>query len=260
MRKNDVLKFVKTIQNVITKHSPEILTGLGIVGMVTTTVLAVKATPKAYELIEAERERKKKELTKTEVVKVAWKPYIPAMISGGVAIACLIGASNVNARRNAALVSAYQLSTAALSEYKEKVLETVGEEKAKEVHDKIVEEKQETITNNATGNTTYIITNDDDIIFYEPISNREFKSSINFIEKMVNEANRTMIYGMEMYMSFNEFLDKLNLPHSPIGDDMGWTASECIDITFSDGHTHNNKPCFVINYLTPPFRDYQDRY
>ena len=29
------------------KHSPEILTGIGIAGMVTTTILAVRATPKA---------------------------------------------------------------------------------------------------------------------------------------------------------------------------------------------------------------------
>ena len=30
------------------KHSPEILTGIGIAGMITTTVLAVKATPNPY--------------------------------------------------------------------------------------------------------------------------------------------------------------------------------------------------------------------
>ena len=34
------------------KNSPAILTGLGIAGGITTTVLAVKATPKALKLIE----------------------------------------------------------------------------------------------------------------------------------------------------------------------------------------------------------------
>ena len=38
------------------KHSPEILTGIGIAGMVTTTILAVRATPKALLLMETTEE------------------------------------------------------------------------------------------------------------------------------------------------------------------------------------------------------------
>ena len=41
------------------KHSPEILTGIGIVGMISTTVLAVRATPKALMLIEEKKRDKK---------------------------------------------------------------------------------------------------------------------------------------------------------------------------------------------------------
>ena len=52
MDKQKVTQFFKGIQKAVTKKSPEILTGIGIAGMITTTVLAVKATPKALELIE----------------------------------------------------------------------------------------------------------------------------------------------------------------------------------------------------------------
>ena len=45
MGKESLTNFVKNAQTALTKHSPEILTGIGIAGMVTTTVLAVKATP-----------------------------------------------------------------------------------------------------------------------------------------------------------------------------------------------------------------------
>ena len=58
MSKAKPSKLLKNAQLWTTKHSPEILVGLGITGMVTTTVLAVKATPKALMLIE---EKKKEE-------------------------------------------------------------------------------------------------------------------------------------------------------------------------------------------------------
>ena len=55
MNKPNVMKYFKMVKTFTKKHSPEILTGIGIAGMVTTTVLAVKATPKALRLIEEEK-------------------------------------------------------------------------------------------------------------------------------------------------------------------------------------------------------------
>ena len=43
--------FSKSLRTSLVKHSPEILTGIGIAGMITSTILAVKATPKALTLI-----------------------------------------------------------------------------------------------------------------------------------------------------------------------------------------------------------------
>ena len=47
--KLNVSKLCKDAKVMVSKRSPEILTGLGIAGMITTTVLAVKATPKALD-------------------------------------------------------------------------------------------------------------------------------------------------------------------------------------------------------------------
>ena len=47
MNKPNVADLFKSVKMVVSKHSPEILTGIGIAGMITTTILAVKATPKA---------------------------------------------------------------------------------------------------------------------------------------------------------------------------------------------------------------------
>ena len=57
MSKTDVTKYFKMVKQFAKKRSPEILTGIGIAGMITTTVLAVKATPKAIQLIEEEKDR-----------------------------------------------------------------------------------------------------------------------------------------------------------------------------------------------------------
>ena len=129
MNKETILKFFNTVKAGTIKHSPEILTGVGIAGMITTTVPAVKATPKALDLIAIAEDEKNDTLTKVEVVKTAWKPYIPAAVTCAASITCLIGASAVNAKRNAALATAYELSKTALTEYKEKVIETVGAKK-----------------------------------------------------------------------------------------------------------------------------------
>ena len=57
MKKANVTKFVKDIKGVAVKHSPEILTAIGIVGMFGSVVSAVKETPKAVKLIEADSRR-----------------------------------------------------------------------------------------------------------------------------------------------------------------------------------------------------------
>ena len=109
MNKPNLSNLVDESKLFITRRSPEILTGIGIAGMITTTVLAVKATPKALILIGQAENEKERDLKPIETVKVAWKPYIPAIVTGTMSTICLIGASSVNLRRNAALATAYKL-------------------------------------------------------------------------------------------------------------------------------------------------------
>lgn len=150
-----VTKFIKTVKRGFGKRSPEILLGIGIASGITTTILAVKATPKALQLIEDAKFEKattwneehqdahvravSEKLTKPEIVKIVWKCYIPAAISGAASIACLLGSHSVNAKRNAALATAYKLSETALNEYREKVVEEIGEEKEKVIRDKVAQ-------------------------------------------------------------------------------------------------------------------------
>lgn len=252
MNNANLSKFVDVSKAFVTKRSPEILTGIGIAGMVTTTVLAVKATPKALVLIGQAENEKERDLTAIETVKVAWKPYIPAIVTGTMSTVCLIGASSVNLRRNAALATAYKLSETAFAEYKDKVIETVGEKKEKIVKEKVAEER---IKKNPVTKNDVIITGNGSTLCYDSLSGRYFQSDIESIKKAVNELNRRMVY--DVYVSLNEFYDELDLDHTIMGDDLGWNLDNgLIEVGFSSHIADNGTPCIVIDFHVAPRYDY----
>lgn len=254
MHKLNLANLVSNTRQFANKHSPEILTGIGIAGMITTTVLAVRATPKALELLEEKKnEDWVDELSPLEVVKTAWKPYVPAAVTGIASVACLIGASSVNAKRNAALATAYKLSETALTEYREKVIETIGEKKEKTVRDKVAEER---VKKNPVSKSEVIVTNNGTTLCFDPISARYFKSSIDKIKRAENELNKQMLHDISGYVSLNEFYDELGLDHTSVGDDLGWNVDRLIDISFSSQLNDNGEPSVVLDYLVAPKYDF----
>lgn len=254
MGKTNLATITKDIRKFASKRSPEILTGIGIAGMITTTILAVRATPKALELIEEQKEEESvDELSSFEVVKVAWKPYIPAMVTCVVSTACLIGASSVNTKRNAALATAYKLSETALTEYREKVIETIGEKKERIVRDKVAEER---VKKNPVSKNEVIVTGNGKTLCFDPISGRYFMCSIETIKKAENTLNKQMLHDISGYVSLNEFYDELGLDHTSVGDDLGWNTDQLIDINFSSQLNDNGEPSVVLDYLVAPKYDY----
>ena len=275
MSKTDVTKYFKMVKQFAKKRSPEILTGIGIAGMITTTILAVKATPKALQLIEEEKNRRTDKILEgmspnedencwqvvklkpIEVAKVAWKPYIPAVLLGASSVACLIGANSVHARRQAALYSAYKLSETAFTEYRDKVLETVGEETEKEVRDKVAKDKVE---KNPASKTEIYMTGKGESLFYDPISDRHFMSDIETIRKIVNDLNYAMGYGSEMYVSLSQLYDELGLKHTSISDNIGWNIRDgLIEPDFSS-QIDEGKPCIVLDWLKVPSYNFDSNY
>lgn len=259
MKKINITKLAKDIGRGVSKHSPEILTGVGIAGIFTTVVLAVNATPKALELIEEEKKLKKEEtpdaddvkLTKTETVKMAWKPYIPAAISGVVSIGCIIGANSVHARRNAALYSAYKLSETALMEFKDKAVEVVGEDKVKNIKQKIAEDK---VDQQPVSNSEVIITEKGNVLCLDSVSMRYFKSDIETIKRSVNILNKRLLN--EMYISLTDLYMEIGLSPTSISDDLGWNIDDDFDISFSSTIADDGTPCIVLDYHVAPRYDY----
>lgn len=111
----DARQFVK-------RNASKILTGLSIVGIVATTITAVKATPKALRLMEEAEKKKGDELTKWEKTQVAAPIYIPTIGIGVTTIICIFCAETLNQRQQAALTSAYALLDQSYKKYKEKLI------------------------------------------------------------------------------------------------------------------------------------------
>lgn len=274
MNKENIMNFFNGVRAKADKHSPEILTGIGIAGMITTTVLAVKATPKALRLVEEAKYKKEEEVVEhnckvnkvsecissdlkpLEVVKIAWKPYIPAMITGSLSAACLVGASRVNFKRNAALATAYTLSEKALKDYKDGVIETVGEKKEQVIKEKVAQKKAD--EQPASKSEVVMVNSGGKILFLEPVSNRYFMSDVETVRKIVNDLNYRLTTGTEEYISLSEFYDEIGLSHTSISDEIGWNIYRDgqISIDMPSAKTDKEEPCLVLDYNVSPRYDY----
>lgn len=274
MNKAKIREIVHSTQHKVLKYTPEILTGVGIAGMITTTVLAVKATPKALQLIEEEKQLQNEKLTLeakqikhdncvrinklklTDVVKVTWRCYLPAVITGFASTACLIGASSVHVKRNAALATVYKIAETARSEYRDAVIETIGEKKEQLVKDKLAEKH---IKENPVNNNTVIITPKGDTLCYDHISGRYFRSSVDAINKAENAMNRKLLaYD---YASLNELYLELGLePLNVVGNDLGWNVCRLPDrtlkIEFSAVLSEDDTPCLSLEYNIAPYYNF----
>lgn len=253
MDKSNITNIIKGIKASISRHSPEILTGIGIAGMVTTTILAVKATPKAIKLIEAEKQAKHVDaLSPVDTVKTVWKCYIPAVMTGVSSIACLIGSNAINAKRNAALTTVYTLSEMARNEYKEKVIETIGEKKERTIKEKVDAER---IKRNPVSKKEVIITEKGTTLCYDHVFGRYFKSDIDIINRAMNKINREIV--INMYASLNDFYAELGLSPVEMGYDLGWNIDDgTIEIEPSSQLADDGTPCLVIDYSVSPKYNY----
>lgn len=248
--------FTKSVQVTLKRHSPQILTGLGIAGMVATTVMAVKATPKALKICEDLRHEYvndyQEEPTKIDYVKAAWKCYIPAVVTGAASVACIVGASSVHVRRNAALATAYALSETAIKEYKEKVVETIGEKKERSVRDAIAKDH---IEKNPVTKNEVILTEKGNTLCYDMLSGRYFKSDVDKLKRAENELNRLMLD--EGSVSLNDFYYEIGLDDIKLGSQLGWdTRNGLISLDFSSQLASDGTPCLVLDFSIPPRYDY----
>lgn len=252
MNVNSLKIVTQNVGKAINKNSPTILTGLAVAGFVTTVIFAVKATPKALEILEQERIMRRdydggKEITKRDVISLTWKTYLPTFLMGATSISCIIFANHINLRRNAVLSSLYAISETTLKEYQNKVIETIGENKERKIRDEI---KGDKIKNNPPDSNPIIITGKGDTLCYDVLSGRYFKSDIEDIRKVENETNKKLLSNM--WVSLNEVYSDLGLDQIDLGRDIGWDVDKMLEFNFTSKLTEDGRPCLVIDYMVGP--------
>lgn len=257
------------------KNSPTILLGLGIAGFVGTVVLAVRATPDASRRLEdiedrlnelndaldnAVSDEEKKSVKKEKVgtyiscAKDLAILYGPAAVLAGSSAVCLIKSHNIEHSRLTAVAQAYQISEVVHKEYKNKVLEMLGEKKEKDIHDAIVKER---VKDNPPDTESEIYNSTIDTLCYDSMSGRYFRSNKTKLEQCVNHLNRRLLN--EMYISLNEFYDEINLEHIRLGDDLGWNINESdIELVFTSMLSDEGVPILVVDYRIAPRYDYRN--
>lgn len=255
MNKSNVSTLIKSTRTFMGKHSPEILTAIGIVGMFGAVVSAVKATPKAMKSVEKEKQEKKVEkLTPVQTVKATWKHYIPTAIMCTTSTICLVGANTKLLKRNAALATAYKLSETALTDYREKVKETIGEKKEQIIQEQVEAERVE----KSDSNSGVVMTGKGFTLCREAYTGQFFRSDIEQVKRAINSFNSDL--NKYSYGSLNELFDYLNIDHSDIGDYVGWRSDKgLVEPNFSSC-LKDGEPCLVVRFEPRPEYGFDSAY
>ena len=253
--KQGVVKGYNKVSLQAAKHSPEILAGIGVVGVVASTVLACKATMKINDiLVDAKdqldkvkdiandpayadiynEEDAKKDTTiiyvqkGVEIVKI----YLPAITVGAVSIGCLLASNNILRKRNAALGAAYATLDKSYKTYRNRVAERFGDEVEKEIRYGIKAEKVEKTVIDEDGNEVTVeeevkvmdpnLYSDYARFFDEasPYWQKDPEYNLMFLKAQQQYANDLLKSRGRLFL--NEVYEMLGIDKSKAGQIVGW--------------------------------------
>lgn len=247
-------------------HSPTILTCVGVVGVVATAVMAVRATPKAVELIAAESRHNHDgdpyAYTKVEAVQSCWKCYIPAALVGLSTITCIIGINALNKRNQASLVSAYAMLSESYQQYRNASKIVYGAD----AESKIIAQMAKEMYIHADGYSVYSEGLDnlsEKILCYDLYSKRYFQSTMAAVLNAQYHINRNLVLGADV--SVNDFYEFLGIDGIDDGDEIFWDSDEMIDggimwLDFENRHVvmDDGMECCVVSALWDPNKFQRD--
>lgn len=240
------------------KYSPEILVGVGIVGVVVSAVMACKETTKASEILDEMHEDLDKvneaaETLSSEVysvedhkkdttivyvqtgVKIA-KLYAPSIILGTLSITSILAGHNILRKRNLALAAAYATIDKGFKEYRNRVIERFGKEldhelryniKAKEFETVEVDEKGKEKVKKETVNIADPNELSDYARFYDDGCkgwSKDPEFNLLFLKQQMNYANDLL--KKRGYVFLNEVYEMLGIPKTKAGQIVGWIYDE----------------------------------
>lgn len=258
-----VVQRVDQLKGLLELHSTTILTGVGAGGTVATAYLTGRASFKAARLIDEEKRIiniavednvDPVTLSKSEITKLVWKLYLPPVAAGVTTITAIIVANRISSTKIAALAVAGGISERALQEYKDKVVEKLGDKQSQKIRDDIAQNR---IDNHPPGEV--IIAGTGEVLCYDMLTGRYFNSTVETIKQAENKINHEMLNTMGA--SLAEFQDELGLPATPYTDSVGWSGGgDLVHVVLSTTMTPDKRPCVTVDFDRTPTLEYSKMY
>lgn len=250
-----IARLARRTEKLLADNSPTILTAIGVTGVITTAYLTARASFKAaltidrIESVEGTHGDPRKRAQ--ERFEMVWKLYIPAVATGVGTIACIVCANRIGTRRAAAMASAYAITEKAFTEYKEKVVEKVGENKERVIRDEIQQDRMAKEPLNSAGRgplPTGLVWCKD------AWSSRYFPSTMEEIKKAQNDLNYMVIN--HQYASLTDFYNLLALEATKESDEVGWNSDKLLEIIFTTTVSDKDEPVLVMDFQVAPIRNF----
>lgn len=243
--------FLKQAVRLVGKYSPQILTGMGIASFVTATVMAVEATPEAYNKIKMEEYKRATDggdpITTGDIVKLTWKDYAAPVAMTLIGTVMIVGGHCMIIRRYTkqivTLTTAYTMVADQANKYYDKTKQLAGKTKADDIKAAVAQDTADSFTDAEYENAQSINGGTD--YFIDALSGRIFKYDIRDFEKAVNEFNRKLL--TEMWKPVNELYDDIGLDHTMLGETLGYDIDDgLLEYGKPSVAEHNGKAVFVL--------------
>lgn len=239
-------KILDDVLKSIDKNSTTILTGVSIIGVVTTTVLGVRATVKAVDKLSETDEETRKTMSKLDIVRYVGKYYISTTVSGACTIGCIVASNHLSNKKMIALTSACKALETASVEYQKKVEEEIGVDSAKKIKEKIIEDRVK-----ETYNSKEVIVLSGDRLYYDSISGRYFMSDDRTIGQCIDTLN-VLLYNGES-VTVNQLYEFIGLDDIIVGDKFGWESDDgLIELQIGSTVASDGRACLTIDFVNEP--------
>jgi hypothetical protein len=258
-----LLQHVGKVKFLLTENAPTLLTGVGVVGTVSTAVLTGRSTVKAVRKIDAERVivntgvdpdhvlMDPVTLTKFQQLKLVWPFYIPPTICGITTITAIVTANRIDARKIAALTAAAGISERAFQEYKDKVVEKLGERQDQKIRDEIAQER---ISNDPNGPRELVIVGEGKVLCRDMMTGRYFECTNEDLKRAENWVNHELVHHMDC--SLSEFYAQIGLDPTSYSDSVGWNSASILELQITTAMTPDGRPCLAVDFHPHPFPTY----
>lgn len=247
-------------------NASTILTAGGVVGTVTTAVLAGRAGAKANELLKEQAEeyenpspmdKRPENPSRMDKIVLVAPVFVPPVITGSLTISAIIMAHRVSASKAAALAAAYGMTQSRFDEYRAKVAEKLTGPKKQGIDDEVA---QDHVTRKPPTNEVIILAGGD-VLCYDMATGRYFRSTVEQIRRAEHVINNRLANCQ--YASLTEFYDEIGLPPTSFSDTVGWSAltqDMPFEVKLSTTMTPDEKPCIAIDFNILPTPDYARSY